>query len=49
MIIYRIKLFSNFDSVEIFLNLLIFEIEQFQKFNYFMNLSMMEILWFSKL
>ena len=36
-------------QTENFENFLIFEIKQFQKFDYFMNLSIMEIWWFSKL
>ena len=41
MIIYQIKNVWNFDS---FPNCqFLFEIAEFQKFNYFMNLSIMEI------
>ena len=46
MIIYKIGHFWNFYSFpdcQILQNLLIFEIVQIQKFDYFMNLSITEI------
>ena len=45
MTIYQIENFSNFEFSKLLnlKNLLIFEIEQFQKFDYFTNLAIMEI------
>ena len=46
MIIYQIGKVWTLDSLR---NFLIFEIEQFQKFDYCINFPVMDILWFSKL
>ena len=45
MIIYRIRNFRNFDSFPDcqIMKMLIFEIEQLREFDYFINLSNMEI------